>query len=154
MLRQDHRIARLPMPRSVDSSCSIAPCKAQACRCISRIKAPASAQIGWCTVPFILASSDGVDIHHDLVRGTREAFGSVSGQDTVQPRSDRQQKIAVLDDEVRSAWSDIAGPADKVLMPFGDEIDGQPSGFDGNTQQLDQRAKFRFGARQADAISR
>ena len=84
----------------------------------------------------------GIDIDHDFLRAAAEFHGIVGRHQIVEPRSDHQDEVAVLDCQIRSAQRYHARLSHRKTVGGGNEVHRVPGGEDRKAERLVKRLEF------------
>ena len=77
----------------------------------------------------------------------------VAGEGHIEPRADGEEKIAILQREIRPAWRNAAGATGMQRIVICNQIKPEPGGLHGDVEQLHEFGKLRDGACDADAVA-
>ena len=95
----------------------------------------------------------GVDIDHDLVGATRKLAGIPAHQRRIQPGTDDQQKITVLQGEIGAPRGHCSRTPHEQRVTVVQQVHGQPGQAHRHLELLHQFLKRSFGAGNPYAIS-
>jgi len=95
----------------------------------------------------------GVDVDGNFMGFAGEILRGIAGDGEIEPHTDGEKKVGVLEGEVGTAGGDGAGTADIGWVAGGNQIGRTPCRHGGDSEQRAQLFELLFSMGQADAIA-